>query len=351
MRKATCRVCSAERPAAEMLALDGTVICPPCAEKTSQEAKAAGRVAKFARIIDPTICGICKTDYGNSELQLIGGGPVCGNCAKGLYERPFPRWLKLSLAGLILFLGAALWRGLPYFRAGRHLMLAERAMNSQDYRAAASHFEQVLKVHPTSQKVILLGAKANLMIGDPATAQNFLKQRKEFQSDDLFTEVSNFWKRALDANDKATRASKLAESGQDEQAARLMHEASDEYPQAADIAVAAMTLDGRAAFDRKDYDAFLRISSAELEKWPNDPSSMAGVASALACKYAITGDPAFRKQSEDTLEKARLLAQRSAEDKSNFEAYAERIRYRLATREILDTYEYNRRFGKQEAKR
>jgi hypothetical protein len=75
------------------------------------------------------------------------------------------------------------------------------------------------------------------------------------------------------------------------------------------------------------------------------------MASALACKYAVTGDPAFRKQSEDTLAKAELLAQRSSEEKSAFEPLAERIRYRLATREILDTDEYNRRFGKQEAKR
>jgi hypothetical protein len=334
-----------------MLALDGSVICRPCAEKIFQEAKAAGREARFARIVDPTVCGICKTDYGSGELPLIGGGPVCGNCAKGLYERPFPKWLKLSLTGLLLLLAAALWRGLPYFQAGRHLVLAERAMDRQDYGTAASHFEQVLKVHPTGQKVVLLGAKANLLAGNLAGAQSFLKQRQQFQNDDLFTEVNSFWNRALDANDKATKASKLAESDQDEQAAQLMHEASNEYPQSVDFAVLAMTLDGRAAFERKDYDAFLQISKAESDKWPNEPRPMAGVASALACKYAVTGDLVFRKQAEDTLKKAGALAQRSTEDKAEFDAYAERIRYRLATRQILDTNEYNRRFGKQEAKR
>ena len=351
MRKASCHVCSVEQPASEMLAQERSVICQPCAEKTFQEAKAAGREAKFARIVDPTICGICKADYGSSELPLIGGVFACGNCAKGLYERPFPQWLKLSLAGLVLLLGAALWRGVPYFKAGRHLVQAERAMDRQDYSAAAAHFQEVLKVHPTSQKVVLLGAKANLMIGDPAGAQSFLKQRVEFQSDDLFNEVSSLWKRALDANDKATQASKLADSGQDEQAAKLMHQASNEYPQSVALAFAAMALDGGAAFDRKDYDAFLKISMAESEKQPNDPMLVAGVASALACKYAVTGDPAFRKQSEDTLAKAQLLPLRSAAEKSGLDAYAERIRYRLATREIMDTKEYNRRFGKQEAKR
>jgi hypothetical protein len=334
-----------------MLALDGAVYCRPCAEKTFQEAKAAGRDADFLRIVDPTICGMCKTDYGSSELPLVGGVFVCGNCAKSLYERPYPRWLKLSLAGLLLLLGAALWRGVPYFKAGRHLVQAERAMDRRDYSAAAAHFQEVLKVHPTSQKVILLGAKAHLMIGDPAGAQNFLKLPEQFQSDDLFNEVNSLWKRALDANDKATQAAKLAESEQNEQAARLMHEASNEYPQEVELAMAAMTLDGAAAFDRKDYDAFLKISISESEKQPNDPILVAGVASALACKYAVTGDPAFRKQSEDILAKAQLLPLRSSAEKSGLEAYTKRIRYRLATREIIDTREYERRFGKQEAKR
>jgi tetratricopeptide (TPR) repeat protein len=333
-----------------MLAQDRSIICRPCAEKAFQEAKAAGRETNFARIVDPTICGICKADHGSSELPLIGGVFACGNCSKGLYERPFPQWLKLSLAGLVLLLGAGLWRGLPYFKAGRHLVQAERAMDRQDYSAAAAHFQEVLKVHPTSQKVALLGAKANLMIGDLAGAQAFLKQREQFESDDLFTEVSNFWKRAMDAYDKADKASKLEESGQDEQAAKLMHEASSEYPQSVDLAVSAMHLDAGVAFDRKDYDAFLRISTAELEKEPNNPAIVAGVSSAMACKYAVTGDPAFRKQSEDTLAKAQVLAQRSAEEKSSFDSYSQRIRYRLATREIIDTKEYNRRFGKQEAK-
>lgn len=334
-----------------MLASDNTVICISCAEKQLQEARAAGRELKFARIIDPTICGICKTDYGSGELPFIGGVPACANCARGLYDRPFPSWLKLSLAGLLLLLGGALWRGAPYFQAGRHLVLAERAMDRQDYAAATLHFNEVLKVHPTSQNVVLQGTKASLMVGDIAGAQAFLNQRVEFESNALFTEVDNFWNRALDAYKKAEQAGKLSESGQDEQAAKLMHEASNEYPQSVVFAENAAILDGRAAFDRKDYDSFLEISKAASAKWPNDPQRIAGLASALACKYAVTGDQAFRKQSEDTLEKARLLAQRSPEEKTNFDAFAERIRYRLASREILDTEEYNRRFGKQEAKR
>jgi hypothetical protein len=333
-----------------MLVVNGQPICLPCADTKAREAKAASHNLEFARIIDPTICGLCKTDYGSSELPVIGGTPACANCAKGLYERPYPGWLKLAMAGLLLLLAGSLWRGLPYFKAGRHLVLAQRAMDRSDYKTASAHFAEVLKVSPTEQKVLLLGAKANLMIGDVAEAQKFLKQRGTYDSSDVFTEVNGMWSRAAEAYDKAAQAQKLAEAHQDEEAARLMHEASNEYPQSQDLASAALALDGGVAFDHKDYDGFLRLYQTSWEKNPEDAHLAGGVASALACKYAVTGDPSYRKQAEQILEKARELSQHSAEEKAQFEEYAERTRYRLESRVIIDKTEYDRRF-RQETKR
>jgi hypothetical protein len=223
-------------------------------------------------------------------------------------------------------------------------------MDRRDYKNAAGHFAEVLKVSPTEQRVVLLGAKANLMSGNVAEAQKFLKLRENYEQDNLFAEVNGLWKHALDAYDKVQRASKLVDERQEEEAATLMHQASDEYPQAPELAASARTLDAGAAFDRKDYDGFLRISQDIWEKNPEDPAAAGAVASALACKYAVTGNPEFRKQAEQTLEKARALAQRSPEDKASFEEYAERIRYRLESREIIDKAEYDRRFRKKEAK-
>src|SRR5262249_30452846 len=190
----------------------------------------------------------------------------------------------------------------------------------------------------------------NLMAGDASGASKCLNLRQTYERNDLFTEVNSMWNRALDAYKKAETASKLADQNRDAEAAQLMHEASAEYPQSDGLAISAMTMDGRAAFERKDYDAFLQISRTGLEKWPNEPREAAGVASALACKYALTGDPQYRKQSEEMLDRAQVLSANSPEDKASFAEYSERIRYRLTTREILDTDEYNRRFRKQEAK-
>jgi len=327
-----------------MFALAGKAICRPCAELRAREAQAAGHNLEFARIVDTTICGICKTDYGSSELPLVGGAPICGNCAPALYARPFPTWLKLSMAGFLLLLVAALWRGAPYFRAGKHLVLAERAMDRRDYRAADSQFAEVLKVGPTAQKVVLNGAKASLLAGDAAQADKFLSRRERYEKNDLFNEVDAMWTRALDAFKKVEEAGKLAAAHRDDEAARLMHEASNEYPESQTIALAALTLDSGAAFNRKDYDGFLRLSRTVMEKTPDDPTVVGAVASALACKYAVTGDPEFRRQAEEMLDKAQTLAQRSPESKNSFDEYAERIRYRLQTREIIDKEEYDRRF-------
>jgi len=351
MRKVACETCGSDHPAADMLVLTNKPICRPCAEKQAAQAASGRYNLEFARIIDPTICGMCKTDYGSTELPLVGGAPVCANCSKGLYERPYPSWLKLALVGLILLLAGSLWRGIPYFKAGRHLVLAERAMDRNDYKKASAQFDEVLKASPTEQKVVLLGAKANLMLGNAAEAQRFLKLRENYEQTDLFAEVNGLWKRALDAYDKAERAVKLEAAHQDEEAAKLMHEASSEYPEAPNLAISARTLDGFVAFDHKDYDAFLRISRAAVENDPQDSQAEATLASALACKYAVTGDPEFRKQTEDSLEKARVLAQRSPEDMASFTEYSERIRYRLESRQIIDKTEYDRRFRQKEAKR
>lgn len=327
-----------------MLALNGKPICIPCADAKAKEAGAVNSTLEFAHIIDPTICGICKTDFGNSDLALVGGTPACSNCAAGLYERPYPGWLRMAMAGLLLLLAGSLWRGLPYFKAGRHLVVAERAMDHRDYKRAAIEFTEVLKVSPSAQRVVLEGAKADLMSGDVEGAGKFLKQRLDYERNDLFTEVNGMWDHALGAFKKAQLAAKLAEADKNEEAARLMHEASNEYPQSPDLAISALALDGFVAFDHKDYDTFLRLAQAQLASRPDDPRLAGGVASALACKYAVTGDQTYRNQAEEILSKARTQAQRSPEQKADFDEYVERINYRLDTRIIIDKKEYDRRF-------
>lgn len=351
MRHLKCSSCAAEFPAGQMFRVDGAVVCEPCGDRLLAEAKAKSKAYKprVARLLDPTVCSRCKTDYGDTELPLIGGTPICNKCAPALYAHPFPLWLKASLVALLVLLAFALWHDVPYFAAGRHLAQARRALDRQDYQSATTHFAEVLPVKPTDQEVVLLGAKAYLMAGDASGAYAFLQLRSSFADDPLFTEVNTLWNRATDALKKADQAGKLAEANRSAEATRLMNEAAHEYPQSAAIAVGVLMLKGDDAFDRKDYDALLSTSRKALALMPDHPRLVGSVASALACKYAVTGDSAFRVEAEQLLARAQALTEQSTEEKASFEEYAERIRYRLRTRVIIDRDEYNRRFRQQSA--
>lgn len=347
MRQATCSICGSEQPSGEMFALEGKPVCAACAEKRPAEDKAAGEKLQLGRIMDPTICSICRTDHGQDQLPVIGGQPVCADCSPKLYSRPFPLWLKAGLAVLLALWGWSLWHGRHYFAAGRHLVLGERAMDRHDYRRASDEFVQVLQVLPDMQRAILMGAKAHFMAGDPDGAMHFFNGRQHYEHDALYSEVNGLFKRSVDAVRKARRAVALDGAGKNEEAARLMSEAAEEYPQSDGLVTMAQVYGGRAAFYRKDYDAALKFSDTAWRRNPNDPNLTAGLAAALACKYAVTGDQQFRSQAEQMLAKARELSEKSPADHAAFLKYSPRILYRLQSRQIIDNAEYDRRFGQQ----
>jgi hypothetical protein len=270
--------------------------------------------------------------------------PFCVNCQTTLYAYPFPVWLKASFAALLALLAFALWHGVPYFTAGRHLAQARRALDQNDYPAATTHFAGVLSVKPTDQEVVLLGAKANLMVGEVGGASSFLKLRPSFENNALFTEVNALWDHATAALAKGDSAAKLAQADRTAVGLRLMDEAAREYPQSRYLAVGVLTLKTGAAYERKDYDAMLAASRKALALMPDHPRLLSSVASALACKFAVTGDSAFHVEAEQLLMRAEPLAVVSPEEKASFDEYAERIRYRLRARVIIDKAEYDRRF-------
>jgi hypothetical protein len=82
------------------------------------------------------------------------------------------------------------------------------------------------------------------------------------------------------------------------------------------------------------------------------PRTAATLSSALACKFATTGDPAFPQRSEELLAKAKELTGDDKDAAAEFQEYSERIRYRLESREIIDEWEYDKEFrqGKTAAK-
>jgi hypothetical protein len=232
------------------------------------------------------------------------------------------------------------------------MYIGERLVDDGRYAEALPYLRETLRVAPGSDKAVLLTAKAALKAGDVDTASKALQGhdggRFEDGKDGKFLEVNVLWERAIGAMEKAGKANKLMEQdGHAAEAARLMHEAAASYPEASVLAVVAEDYDEGAAFERKDYDAYLSMAEKQWKDRPS-PITTAAVASAFACKYAATGDVSYRKQSEEMLQKAQQQAQGNSDEMKGFQEFAERIRYRLDSRKVIGKQEYDRRFRSNE---
>ena len=348
MRQGTCCQCGLTKSIRSFYSLNGMTYCEPCVWKASREAKESGLPSEYISLTDNTVCVRCGADNGSMDFPLVGKHPFCPTCGPLVSNWPYPQWLRLSLVGLLLLLAVALVHGRKYFHAGRTMYIGERLVRQGRYADALPYLQETLQIAPDSDKAVLLAAKAALLSGDIQTAQKALQGhnngRFEDSSDRDFQEVEGLWKRAIAAFEKADQASKLEQQeGHGEEAARLMHQAAAMYPEAQGLTQAAEYYDEGAAFERKDYDTFLSIAE---KQWDEHASSeTAGVlSSALACKYAVTGDAPFRRQSEDMLAKSQQLIQGDSTQQQLFQEYAERIRYRLDKRDIISKQEYDRRF-------
>jgi hypothetical protein len=252
------------------------------------------------------------------------------------------------LGVLLILLVVAVVHGRNYFHAGRTMYIGERLVNEQHYAEALPYLQDTLLTAPNSDKAVLLTAKAALKIGRVDIAGKAIQGHNSGSfkdgNDPAFVEMKALWDRAMAATNKAQKASSLEEQdGHAAEAAQLMHEAAAQYPEAHYFATVAEEFDAGTAFEGKDYDTFLSIA-AKLWKESPDSGTAGELSSALACKYAVTDDPAYQKQSLEMLQKAKQLAQGNPDAEKGFEEYAERIRYRLDSRKIISRQEYDRKF-------
>ena len=349
MRQATCCQCGLTTTVRSFYTMNGKTYCEPCVWKAAREAKESGQPAEYIALEDNSICRRCGAYSGDSvDHPIVGKLALCSSCAPKVSDWPYPAWLKTGLAILLLLLVVALVHGRRYFHAGRTMYIGERLVEEQRYKQALPYLQETLEIAPESDKAVLLTAKAALAIGDIDTADKALQGHNagHFQdaNDRDFQEVKETWDRANSAFTKAEEATKLAQQdGRAAQAAQLMHEAATLYPEAKGLAAVAESLDEGSAFEAKDYDKFLAITE---KQWRERPSSetAAAVASALACKYAVTGDPSYRKQSEEMLETSHQKMSADPVEEKGSQEYAERIRYRLDSRQIISKTEYDRKF-------
>jgi tetratricopeptide (TPR) repeat protein len=349
MRQATCSQCGLTTTVRSFYSMNGKTYCEPCVWKAAREAKEAGEPAEYVALQDNSICGRCGAYSGDTaDHPIVGKIPLCATCAPQVSNWPYPTWLKAGLAALLLLLVVALVHGRHYFHAGRTMYIGERLVEEKRYEQALPYLQETLRIAPESDKTVLLTAKAALEIGDIDTADKAIQGHNagHFQDADNrdFQEVKQMWDRATAAFEKAGQAAKLEQQdGQAAEAARLMHEAASMYPEARGLAIAAEGSDEGVAFEARDYDKFLAIAEKQWQEYPS-AGMAATVASALACKYAVTGDPKYRQEAEQMLETSRQKVGTGPEEQKSFQEYTERIRYRLDSRQIISKAEYDRKF-------
>jgi hypothetical protein len=348
MSESNCAQCGQKFSIRSLYDLNGASYCTSCVGDAARQARERGQPSAYVPLINKSICARCHTYIGSaSDAVEMGALRFCSKCGPLIKDWDYPQWLKLSLAALLLLLVVALAHGRKYFHAGREMYVGERLVAKRQYAQALPHLQQTLRIAPNSDKAVLLTAKAALLSGDVDAANRALQGHGGGHFEDAnnadFKEVEGLWNRATGALNKAEQAAKLEEEdGKEVEAARLMHEAAAAYPELPGFATAAEVYDSGAAFARKDYDTFVAITR---KQWNEHPSAAmaAALASSLACKYAVTGEVTYRRESEEMLAKAQQMSKGDAQALKNLEEYLPRIRYRLDTRQIITKKEYDRR--------
>jgi tetratricopeptide (TPR) repeat protein len=348
MNQVACQECSRSLSTSEAYELNGKVYCGPCLQSAAQRAKEAGQPVKVTRYVDKSICARCNTYIGEGGGVEVGTVRLCLNCSTLVQDWPYPQWLKLSLAGLLLLLVFALFHGRKFFQAGKDLYRGEQLVELGRYAEALPYLKGALKIAPNSDKGALLTAKAALLSGDPQTAAQALQGHEggRFEKGDTaeFQEVNNLWKRATSALDDLEKAAKLEEQdGNEVEAAKLAHHAAALYPQLQYIDIVVDQYDEGVAFVNNDYDTYLNLAEKDWKLMPSS-NTASMLSSALACKYAISGDAALRQRSEEMLAKSKELAKGKKQILDKLAEFEERNRYRLETRQLINKSEYDRKF-------
>jgi hypothetical protein len=300
MRQVACSECQQLASMNETLLVRERHVCSACAEGVLAQAAERGITDKdVMRASDPTVCTQCQTDHGEEELARLAGLPICPPCAAKFRNRPYPPWLKLSFAalfGLAVFSFAWNWRFLAGLREIRQM---HRAMAKADFGRGANLAESAARHLP---EVPWLAGAADYNHGLDCLSKN----------------------QSAQAVDYLRKAKQSPGSGQLPAIVELLLEA-----------------EAGAAFDVKNYDEFLAKAKVLASHAPGDPHFAAELASAYACKFAVTGSQEFRTESLKNLDKAVKLA---GPKDAQLTEYRPRILHRLESREIISHDEYHRRF-------
>lgn len=298
MKTLTCEQCGQAFAMSSGFRVFDRTLCEPCADR-EVATRGADKIppGSLLGLTDPTICGRCGADFGSMELPRVGGLSLCHPCEEIVRNRPFPAWLPMALAVLVALAGFTFWRNQRFLTGYVALVRASQAFRKADLDAAAKSMAAASRAVPEARDVAGMAA--------------FFRGLQLLRED-----------KSAEAVAELTRAKQA-------------------FPSEKTLDRVLLSAQAGAAFDARDYELFLEREQQLQRLDPTDAVAEAGVASAFACRYAVSGDPALKAQALAHLERAAGMVKG---DPERFREYERRIRHRLETREIISRQEYERRF-------
>jgi hypothetical protein len=300
MRQTQCSRCQATLPTSDTWNVLGSTVCEFCGNALLSEHDKPLVEGDVVRNLDPTICHRCQADSGQ-ELPQVAQLPTCPDCESHLRNFPFPAWIKLSFAALVIL---AIVSFVYNYRFVDGLFTARRA-----WRA-------------------MYAGKVDVAIADMDKAAGLVPEMEQFRNES-----------------GAFRGYQLLSQDQPKQAVPLLANAVKKIsPQVLPVYAWLLQAEMGAAFEDKQYDVMLEKALALVGMKPDDPFGQYLVASSYACEFARTGAAELKQKSLEALAAGDKLAETHPIDPAGAENYRQRIRFRLATREIIEKNEFDRRF-------
>lgn len=300
MKTVTCSQCQQTAARNDAFRLEGQILCGACLEEAlsgnTTEANLQSRGVE--RLIDPTLCCVCKREFPTPLEGRLSDLPACRECEERARGWAFPGWVKLSLAAVIALTALAMTQYLPLLQARMEYKQSVDAFFEEGdldraVELSASAAERMPDVEDYAALADLMLAIRLIQADQCQEATRLLGYRQGYFGDAF---VYRYW---------------------------LLH--------------AEMSL----AFDSKEYETFLS-KATQIHTLSEDDYDADSVSSACACLYAVTGLADHKTQALSWL--AKFSAAAAATDPEEVTIATQRIHHRLVTREIIDRAEFIKKF-------
>lgn len=296
MKTHTCHSCASEQvPQNDSLFVDDQPYCKNCVELhfPTQE-HLEGK--KALKVLDPTVCVQCQTDFDTTSLPTLGQYPICDPCQATIKEKTFPLWVKGFLGGIAVIVVFSFFWNWKYYSAYRTFNGGIAFAQRGDYKQAAAVIKQASQEVPEATDLQIL---------------------------------TNYYE-GLDAllNNKS------------EKALVAFNKCEGKVPADFNLTLLQLQAKTGTAFDHHDYKGFLSGCQESLSLDSTQVANWMGVASAYSCLYVAEGQDDYKVKAMQHLARAKQLDSTSPDVKE----YYNMIDYRLTQHQLITRTDFKKQF-------